>query len=534
MVKRLKILFIIFFTVMGALVLRVAYIQLLGHEDLSAAARAQQEIVLEGADTRGIIYDRNGTPVAGGHSEYVYIIRSENYDGETRNALNQLYAEEIPNENGEYKVFVSQLYSKNIGERLIRNSGAYILETDRRYRENQPAVHMVGYINPKDSKGVSGLEYMYEKELSMINKEVSAVADVNGILLRGYGLTVSSMADDDCYVKQGITTTLELGLQQETQRILNESGKNGAVVVTGAESGEIIASASSPVFDPYEIERYMDSSDGELVNKVTQGTYPPGSVFKIIVAAAALENGVSPDKIFECKGNITINGRSIRCQTGGEAGHGKISFKQAFAESCNCTFIELGQITGARNIIEMAKRFGLGKTVLDGFPGEEDGNIMSVYDSEGAAIANLSIGQGENLVTPLQVAAITAIVANDGALVPMTIIRDTEQESRECISDNVTEALKEMMELTVKNGTGDSLELPVPAGVKTGSAESMQGGTEVVHGWITGYIPADDPEYVITVFVEDGKSGRESAGPLFSEVVQYIYEMEMIGDEIGV
>lgn len=532
MYKRIKFFTISFFIIVGLLVLRLAYIQILGHEDLSAAAKMQQNIVLQGADTRSVIYDRNGTPIAGGHQDYIYIIRKENYDGETQNALNKVNAVEVPNEGSPYKVFVSQGYDKETGERLINNSEAYVLKAARRYQTMQPAVHMIGYVNPKDNSGASGLELMYDEILSSYGKKVTAPADVSGNLLRGYGLSVESAAEDDIYIKEGITTTLDLGIQLEAERILADCDKDGAIVVLKADTGEIAAAASTPIFDPSHIEDYMDSGNGEFINKVTQGIYPPGSVFKIVVAAAALEVGISPDRMFKCKGSETVNGHTVKCETGGESGHGEISFKQAFADSCNCAFIKMGQLIGAESIINMAERLGLGNTVLEGFPEEQSGNIMSLRESQGAAIANLSIGQGETLVTPLQVAAMTAIVADNG-IDPGIKIVPGENADEEILDPETASVLQEMMEKTIENGTGSGMELPVKAGAKTGSAESTQNSNEVVHGWITGYVPADNPEYIITVFVENGRSGRGAAGPLFSQMIRYLHESGTMEYETG-
>lgn len=534
MEKRWRVLWAVFLVMMGLLACRAAYIQLAGHEDLTAAAKTQQQITLEGADTRGIIYDRNGTPIVGAHKEYIYIIEKENYDGETQNALNSVYAEEVPNEGSDYKVFTSALYSKTVGERLIRNSEAYILEADRRYSDDQSAVHIIGYVNPKDKSGASGLELMYDDQLSLLNRKVSAVADVQGKLLQGYGLTVTTSADDDLFVKDGITTTLELGLQKKAEQVLSECANDGAVVVTDCSTGQIMAAASTPVFDPSDIETYIDSDGGELINKITQGEYPPGSIFKIVVAAAALEAGYDPDMTFFCSGSETVNGHTVKCNTGGESGHGQITLEQAFAYSCNCAFVQLGQKTGAAAVIEMAEKLGLGETVLDGYPGEKTGNLMTLEQSGGAAIANLSIGQGETLVTPLQIAHLTATIANGGVDTETSLIMNNElSEGVRCMSEETAEELQKFMEATVEYGTGSGMEISVSAGAKTGSAESTQSGSDVIHGWMTGYIPADDPEYVITVFMEDGKSGRTSAGPVFAEIAEYINEKNMLENEIG-
>lgn len=535
MTKRWKILIIIFSAAAVALVGRLAYIQIAGHTDLSAAAYAQQQIILEGADTRGTIYDRNGNPIAGQQQEYIYIIEEKNFDGETMNALKQLGAEEVPGQKGAYRVFTSQTYLKSTGERLIRNSDAYILEAGRRYQENQSAVHIIGYVNQSDSSGASGLELQYDETLSMLVKKVSATADINGELLHGKGLTVTTAAEIDSYVRDGIKTTLDLTLQKKVEEILGASEKNGAIVVTNCDTGEILASASTPTFDPRKVEEYMQSSNGELINKVTQGEYPPGSVFKIVVAAAALEEGISPDTIFSCTGSEIIDGRTVECSTGGETGHGFISFTDAFADSCNCAFIQIAQQIGADSIIAMAHKLGLGEKVLYQYPDEKSGNLMTADNSAGAAIANLALGQGETMVTPLQIAKMTGIIANGGIDTDLYLVMGQEaiNETERCISTETVDKLQKMMEETMMTGTGEGLEAGTSMAAKTGSAESIQGGTEVVHGWITGYVPAEDPEYVITIFVEDGRSGSGSAGPLFAEVAQYLSDSRMIQYELG-
>lgn len=533
--KRWRCLGAILAILMTALMARTAYIQILGKEDLSAAAHTQQRIVLDGADSRGTIYDRNGTPLAGGQQEYIYIIESEKFDGETGNALKQVNAQEVPNEGSMYRVFTSKRYSKKIGTRLIRNSEAYILEAGRRYQEKQPAVHLIGYVNSKDGSGASGLELQYDKELSLYNKKVATVADVKGHLLRGTGLAITTAQEKDTYIKDGITTTLDFGLQTFVEDVLAKASYNGAAVVTKVDTGEIVAAASTPIFDPSAVSQYMESSNGELINKVTQGQYPPGSVFKIVVAAAALEAGVSADSTYTCNGSEVVNGRKVKCSTGGESGHGTITLTEAFAKSCNCAFIQLGKQTGAEAILQMAQNLGFGQVVLDGYPGERAGNLSSLEQVQGTAIANLSIGQGSLLASPLQIARMTNIVANGGADVGLHIIsrQDETEMEEQCFSVETSQRLLKMMRQTMITGTGSSLNADLSIAAKTGSAESTQGGVEVVHGWMTGCIPANEPQYTITVFMENGRSGSSSAGPVFQEITQYISDSYLLETEMN-
>ena len=226
MKKRIFAVGILLGTALFLLAGRLFYIQIIGYRDLSQAAGIQQQISLEGANSRGLIYDRNGTPLVGNNQEYIFIIREEQFDGETMNALNELKAREIQNRGSGYRVFSSERYDKSIGQRLIRNSSAYILEAGRRYSKQQTAAHLLGYVNPQDQSGASGLELMCDEELSLLNKKISASADVRGNLLQGRGLVVSSAREDDSYVKKGIVTTLDAGLQGKIEEILKINSKN--------------------------------------------------------------------------------------------------------------------------------------------------------------------------------------------------------------------------------------------------------------------------------------------------------------------
>lgn len=530
MKKRIYAVGVLLGTALIALAGRTFYIQVIGHEELAQAAAAQQRIALEGANSRGMIYDRNHTPLVGNNQEYIYIIRQEQFDGETMNALNKLNAREIQNRGSGYRVFASREYDKEAGQRLIRNSSAYILEAGRRYRKEQMAAHLLGYVNPQDQSGASGLERMYDEELSLLDKKIFTIADVRGNFLQGSGLVVSSALDRDSYVKEGIITTLDAGIQGKVEELLKESPKDGAVVVLKSGTGEIVASASTPGFDPSNINEYMENGSDELVNKVTQGKYPPGSIFKIVVAAAALEKGIEPETSWNCKGYEVVHGNRVNCKTGGEEGHGTITFQEAFAQSCNSAFIQIAEKTGAEAILNMAERMGLGEEALSGYPGEKNGNLMTVRQSAGAAIANLAIGQGETLVTPLQAARMTNIIASGGADPGVHLVLeegDAADEAPTAVLDKETaEKLRNMMAQTMISGSGKTLKAETSMAAKTGSAESSMGGEDVVHGWITGFAPAEKPEYTITVFIEDGESGSGSAGPVFSEIVEYLSDSE--------
>lgn len=526
--KRLRTIVIALSVMILALTLRLAYIQVLGHEDLSAATRAQSLIALEGSNTRGIIYDRYGQPLVADEKHYIYIIKNENFNENAEQLLRKMDAGIVSSNNEGHQVYSSHRYDKKVGRKLIEDNGAYILQASARYGDSQTAPHLIGYVNKKDSSGAAGLELMYDDRLSGLNRQVYAAADVKGNILPGRGLIIASDGNNDSYVTEGIRTTIDKELQEEVEEIIGEEDNNCAVVVLDTSTGGVAAMACTPTFDPNDVTEHIKKGKDELINKVTQGEYPPGSIFKIVVAAAALEDGVDPDKKYICKGHVSLDGMSIGCDTGGEDGHGEIGFSDAFAQSCNSFFIELGRDIGADKIVEMAEEMGLGNKVLDGYPQEAAGHMMDEKEYSGNGIGNLSIGQGEVLVTPIQIAAMTNIIAAGGLDKGVHLLMEEQGEEKQVLSKNTAATLQKMMELTTLEGTGNILKKDENeenlVAVKTGTAQYGDIKEGNTHGWITGFTPCEEPEYVITVIVEGGSSGAKAAGPVMRKIIEYLEE----------
>lgn len=526
---RIRTISIFFLVLFVALALRLAYIQIVGHEDLAAATRAQSLISLEGSNTRGIIYDRNGAALVADKKSYVYIIKEENYTKRAEELLSELGADKISSDNEGYYVYSSQHYDKDAGGELIDKCSAYVLQAAARYSDDQTAVHLIGYVNKMDSSGAAGLELMYDDQLSGLNRRVYAVADVNGNILPGRGLMIASNAPNDTYVSEGIRTTLDKDLQTEIEKIIGEYERECAVVVLDSKTGGVAAMACTPKFDPDDVTRYTAGTGDELVNKVTQGEYPPGSVFKIVVAAAALEKGIDVDATYHCSGSISMESVTIGCETGGDEGHGTIGFEEAFAQSCNSFFVQLGMEVGADEIISMAEKMGFGEKVLEGFPQESAGHMMSETERAGDAIGNLSIGQGETLVTPLQVAVMTSIIAGDGIYKGAHLLMNDDADTGQVISQDTARKIADMMEAVTEKGTASGAGLTASDGspkaaVKTGTAEYTTEEGIMTHSWMTGFSPCEDSEYVITVMVEGGADKTETAGPVFRRIIEYLEE----------
>ncbi|MDD2189934.1 MAG: penicillin-binding protein 2 [Eubacteriales bacterium] len=527
MKRRLTAIYLLFIILLLTLGARLALIQIIDSEKYAFANTKQQRIILNGEDTRGTIYDRNGNRLTGTDHSYIYILKKEALDETAERIFQMIGARKIKNENNRYEVYRSSIFSKEAAYILKRDYGAFVIKGSARYVTNQPAVHFIGYINEIDGTGISGIEKSFNDILSKKQKVVYASVDGKRMIIPGLGIS-STVTNPDC----GVYTTLDIKIQKKAEEILENSGKNGSIVVLDAENGELLAGASTPFFDPEKIEDYLDSDNEEFLNKVTQSVYPPGSIFKIVVAAAALEKGVvNADTKFLCKGSEDINGTIIKCSK--EEGHGEINFRDAFAESCNSAFIQLGAMTGGEDILKMAEDFGLGENAFQSEIEEKPGLLPDRDDIQGAGIGNLSIGQGKLLITPAQATRVTSIIASGGIDYGLTLIRGIteggeieplgKKPNRRVITKETADLISNLMVDTVNHGTADNLTgSGVSIAGKTGSAEAYYHGEMVVHGWFTGFFPADKPAYVITVFVESGGSGRASAVPLFQQMAEYL------------
>lgn len=514
-----------------ALTGRLVSIQIINGNEYEKLAHDQSVAMMSGLSARGNIFDRNGNYLTGMEESFVYLIEKRKMDDNAAELLKELKAHKVNNYNERYDIYSTCNLDREICGRLCNEYNAVCMKTRQRYSENQPAIHLIGYVNQPDETGACGLEKDFDGILSSVEKTYYGKADGQGYLIPGLGIRVEGDARD-----WGVLTTLDLDIQMKAEKVLADASVSGAIIVTDAASGDILASASSPVFSPHQVVEYLDSNKKEFLNKAVC-QYPPGSIFKIIVAAAALENGdITPDMKFNCIGYHEIDGLKIKCSTGGDTGHGEITVREAFAESCNAVFVQVGQLTGGENILKTAKAFGLSEEAISGLSGQATGNLPSVEDTLGAGIGNLSIGQGKLLVTPLQVARATQIIASNGRDPGLYLIRGTIEGAKgtvlkskqipdRVVTRKTAAIIKEMMTDTVNYGTADNLNLPdgISASGKTGSAEAAVGDEKMVHSWFSGFVPADYPEYVITVFVENGGSGRRQAVPLFEKMIKAIY-----------
>lgn len=342
----------------------------------------------------------------------------------------------------------------------------------------------------------------------------------------------SDMAGEK-YPGDNVFTTLDVDLQQIAYDSLGIY--KGAVLVTEPKTGRILAMVSKPDFDPNEIEAIWDDlladkESGVLVNRVTQGLYPPGSTFKIVTALEYIkENTDSYSQLrFQCNGHFSHGEERINCYHG--SAHGSEDFTKAFAKSCNSAFANIGL---------SLDRVKFGRTV-DGLlfnqPLEVDFayNQSSLHidaDTTDAEVMQAAIGQGTTQMTPLQLNMITCAIANDGMLMKPYLIDRVENHEKAVVkqfspdtykrlmSEEEAQIMTELMEEVVKSGTGTKLSgLSYTAAGKTGSAEYNQIKTDS-HAWFTGFAPAEDPEVCVTIIIEGAGSGGDYAVPIAKRIL---------------
>ena len=392
-----------------------------------------------------------------------------------------------------------------------RKEGQYFL---REYPQGSLVSPWLGYNSLR--YGRAGIERVY-------NEELSGKSGLLGITSYWDELMGKTHRGAD------LKLTVDMALQTVAAEALGD--RNGAVVALDPRTGAILAMVSSPRYDPNRVDALWaeinSDPDTPLLNRGAQGLYPPGSVFKTVVAAAALDTGtVTVDTEFVDTGSVTAGGFVVNNYD--DNVYGEHDFAKAFASSINTTFAKVGVELGAGALAGYAADFGFGKELPWPLPGTE-----SVFPDPGgmdkAHLAQASYGQGEVLATPLQIALSVAAVANEGRIMKPYIVaqvldyhKKVLQETKpavwlEPISTETAVSLKALMVQVVESGTGTRAALSgVQVAGKTGTAEVAEGEP---HAWFAGFAPAEEPRVVVAVLVENAGTGGSVAAPIARAVI---------------
>jgi len=528
---------------------------------------------------RGSIYDKNGEPIVEETTAYALGITpgeiEEGREWQVVNTLSKLTGKTMQSIYESYEDAgptwyvpvgeVSEDEVTDIWDTLIGLGGIVLSEYESRYyygggiapqaigyvlgisEEQQEEYEQRGYIGD-ESIGQAGLEKYAEDALS--GKPSASLYVVNA-----EGQVVSRISQADPTLAQSITTTLDKNLQVETQKAI--SGFTGAAVVMEVETGRILAMASSPGFDPNLfnpnninseelLDDVLNNDNQSLLNRSAQGLYPLGSVFKIITMAAALESNLyTPDSSYYCGYYFEeLPGEKFEDWTlaKGYDESGELNLVEGLMRSCNPWFYHLGldlfRQMGATYLSDMARGFGLGSATGIEQVAEATGSIPDPQ-TDGDAVQQ-GIGQGEMLVTPLQVVRFIAAIANGGTLYRPQMIESIlsstgintysfspESQGTLPISESTLDSIREGMGLVVtsKRGTAhDELSgLNITMYGKTGTATNSTGEP---HAWFAGYTDTNNdekPDIAVVVLVEKSGEGSEIAAPIFRRIIETYY-----------
>ena len=549
--KRIAIFVSVLLVAVFVLIIRIAWIQFVDGRNMTARATTQLRESKTLHSPRGTIYDRNGQEMAvSGMTKSLYANPSEIRDPDNLSlALGNLLGmkpEDIKERllaGGQF-IWIKRMIEPALAQQvqdLIKQydvKGLAFLEESKRYYPNDTlAAQVLGFVGTDDI-GLDGLEMALDKTIKGKRVEQSVDTDSHGIpIFKSIFNFIPTKEGKDVYL------TLDSGIQfiveKSLDQAMKDTGAQGAtVIVMDPHTGEILAMANRPTYNPNQFYKY---GDNEWKNRAVSYNYEPGSTFKTIVAAAAVQEGKAyPEEIFVDKGYVEVSGRRIK--NWNDESYGNISFLDILKYSINTGFVQVGMRLGAYKLTEYAHAFGFGKATGIELPGEEAGLLFEPKDMRDSDTATMAIGQSI-AVTPLQLVTAVGAIANDGVLLKPHIIKEirnadgslatgmSPQSVRQVISPQTARTLAGMMEKEVSEGGGNKAAVKgYHFAGKTGTAEKLKddGSGYAAGHYVASFIgfgPVEDPQVVVLVVLDDPSGvyyGGQIAAPVASDILTKI------------
>ena len=526
----------------AGVVTRLGYLQVAAHESFRLKADRQQQRVVELDAPRGTIYDARGRELAVSVAvDSAYAVPKAIADKPAAAAAIAAVLGEKPRdvldrlEAGREFVWIARKLDRPQATRLraLELPGLGFLEESKRYYPmRELAAHVLGYVG-LDNLGLSGLELQYEKTVAGKSARRTVLRDAR----RGTALDPDLSFVTDAQPGADLYLTIDATIQNITERelaaaVLEHNAKHGMAVVLDPRTGALLALASWPTFDPNHFNGY-----GAEVwrNRTLADAYEPGSTFKIITAAAALEhNLVDPSDVFDCEmGSITL----LNTRIGDHKPFGLLSFRDILAKSSNVGAVKIGLKVGAERLAGMIQAFGFGRTTGVDLPGESAGIVRPVERWQPLSKAYISFGQ-EISITPLQLAVAAGAVANGGTLYAPYVVNGigngvqvvaqhrTPQPLGQPISATTARTLERMLEAVVAEGTAKAATIVgYPVAGKPGTAQKADAGGYSANRFVAsfvGFAPARDARVLAAVVIDEphpGYHGGEVAAPAFARIV---------------
>lgn len=543
---RLVVLFVTLLLI--AVILKVFYIQVFQYQKLNSLANDLWQRNLPITPDRGLILDRNGKVLASNiTTTSLYLVPNQiKNKEEVAKTLSEIL--EVPYDemykHVSKRTSIERVHpegrqlSFEIADKInsYNYDGIYLLkEAKRYYPYNDLLSHVLGYVGI-DNQGLSGLELKYNEELTGTSGSIKYYSDAKGNRLNKAEEYKEAISGNNVYL------TIDLDLQQSVERELDNAvakynPEHALAIAINPKTGEILAMASRPSYNPNEYQTYTQEVLSR--NLPIWMTYEPGSTMKITTLSAAINEGVVnlfTDTFFD-SGSINVDGATIHCWKSG--GHGAQTFLNVVENSCNPGFVNLGFRLGKEKLFKYIKDFGFGeKTGID-LTGEAKGILFDLDRVGNVELATTAFGQGIS-VTPIQQVRSVSAAINGGTLYQPYIVKRVENATtketisevnptviRQVITEESSKLVRFALENVVAHGSGRNAYIEnYRIGGKTGTAQKVNNGRYMVGNYILsfiGFLPADDPEIVLYVAVDNPKGVTQYGGVVAAPIAKAIF-----------
>jgi len=527
---------------------RLVYLQVSQHQRLVNRAKQQQQNAIEISPQRGELLDREGRQLARSVQTVSLFLDPGEESLEALECTAQTVAQSLGLKSSDliaqFKAAVEEkkrfiwvarrLDAEKVAQLIQLNLPGlhYVLEPKRYYPNGQLASHVLGYVG-LDGEGLGGVEQSYDTKISGEPGRLFLENDANRRAYESYEIAAKQGQTVVLTIDQTIQYQAEQALQAAVER---SRAKSGSVIVLDPSSGEILALANAPTFDPNNVSATRPESRS---NWALQNIYEPGSTFKIVAFSAAIEKKLAkPDDRIDCQmGSITVAGRVVH----DHHPFGSLTIAEALAKSSNVAAIKLGLRVGDQGMYDYITRFGFGSRTGIELPGETGGIVRKVERWQPSSIGSIAMGQ-EIGVTPVQMVAAFGALANDGMRISPHLIREirnsagavvyrAQPERRRVVSAETAIALRGMLEGVTLNGTAKKAQLDgYSAAGKTGTAQKIDPKTKTYSstkfvGSFVGFAPVNNPRIVVIVVIDEPSGayhGGDVAAPVFREVAEQI------------
>ena len=545
--KREKIVLLIVIFCFIVIIFKVFYIQVIDYKKLNSLANSLWSRKLPIEADRGRIYTKDGTVIADNLTT-VSLVFIPNQVKEKDKVATDI-AEIL---NVDKSVIEEHLYKKSSIERVhpegrrlsyeiadkinsLNYDGVYLVKESKRYYPyNNLMSHILGFVGI-DNQGLSGLELQYDEYLTGASGAIEYFSDAKGNRLQKEDVYVQPENGKDIYLT--VNSELQTSMERELDNVMLKYNADGAwSIAMDPNTGEILAMSSRPNFNP---NNYQDYTTEQLNrNLAIWSSYEPGSTFKIVTLATAIEEKVVDIEkdTFNDSGSVNVDGARIKCWKRG--GHGHQTFLEVVQNSCNPGFVELGQRLGKETLFKYINNFGFGsKTGID-LNGEGSGILFNINKVGPVELATTSFGQGVSVTALQQITAVSAVI-NGGTLYKPYIVKsivehetgeiikeNNPQEVRKVISEDTSKQVRYALESVVALGTGRNAYIEnYRVGGKTGTAQKVNNGVYMTGNYIVsfiGFLPADNPKVVVYVAIDNPKGVTQYGGTIAAPIAKNI------------